>query len=55
MDRGGWQATVHRELDTTEATWHAHVLIGPFQSAEWALVKRLTGTDQAADSYLSSG
>ena len=26
MDRGGWQAAVHRELDTTEATWHAHVL-----------------------------
>ena len=26
MDRGGWQAAVHRELDMTEATWHARVL-----------------------------
>ena len=26
MDRGAWQATVHRitESDTTEATWHTH-------------------------------
>ena len=27
MDRGAWQATVHRvaELDTTEVTYHAHM------------------------------
>ena len=27
MNRGAWWATVHgitKELDTTEATWHAH-------------------------------
>ena len=27
MDRGAWQATVHKvtESDTTEATWRAHM------------------------------
>ena len=30
MDRGAWWATVHgvtKEVNTTEATWHAHMLI----------------------------
>ena len=30
MDRGAWWATVHgvtKQLNTTEATWHAHMLI----------------------------
>ena len=46
MDRGAWWITVHgvTELDTTEATYHAHMLMGDSDSA----LKTLRGAVSSA-------
>ena len=38
MDRGTWWATVHAELDMTEASWHVCVCVACFKKNFFSLI-----------------
>ena len=53
MDRGAWQATVHRlTKDTTEAAEHAHVCTLLY--LKWVTKNLLYGTGNSAQCYVAA-